>query len=513
MFAWMLYALTVSTLLTLAAACAAHGARLRGTPTRFIWAASLCLSLLIPAAISSVSVTLPRLSATAPAEPPHTLALRNAGPDLVAPALLLGALPQAGRLSGTLNPALPRLWAALSLLLAMAACANAALLAWRKRRWARAAITGVPVLVADHAGPALAGLLFPAIVVPRWLLDEPAEIQGHVIVHERAHLLAGDTRLLACAIALLIVMPWNLPLWWQVHRLRFAIETDCDARVIGAGASPARYAETLIRIVEHRSRRAVPAMAMAMAEPALQLEKRIRRMLDNRNRRSWLTVFPAFAAAALALGAAGVTPPNAELPSDLARFTGFYQMGPDAILNVTQQNGALFVRLTGQPALRTEREGAATFNVPAVGAEFQFAAADAGAATGVTLHQNGQIIAMARIDEARAQRIESGTQARVTRQTPVPGSKEALAHVVDGIIANSPDYSSMTPALADVVRAQLAAMHDSVGSLGPVQSITFVRVGEQGQDIYLVKQRNGAFTWRIVLAGDKVAGLMVRPAG
>ncbi len=120
---------------------------------------------------------------------------------------------------------------------------------------------------------------------------------------------------------------------------------------------------------------------------------------------------------------------------------------------------------------------------------------------------------MARVDEAQAKRIESGTQARVTRQTPVPGSKEALAHVVDGIIANSPDYSMMTPGMADVVRTQLSALHDGVGPLGPVQSITFIRVGEQGQDIYLVKQRSGATTWRIVLAGNKVAGLLVGPAG
>jgi hypothetical protein len=512
MLSWMLYAVTVSLLLTAAAALAAHGARLRGTPSRFIWAAALGLSLLIPAAISSVSVTLPSLSGATPGAPPRTLALRNAGPDLVAPAALLGALPATQTLSRTLDPALPRLWAALSLLLAAAAVANAGLLAWRKRGWAKAMMANTPVLVAAETGPALAGLLRPAIVVPRWLLHEPEETQRHVITHERAHLAAGDTQLLACAIALLIAMPWNLPLWWQLRRLRFAIETDCDARVIAAGAAPARYAETLIRIVEHRAHRAVPAMAMAMAEPALHLEKRIRHMLHNR-RRTVLTVFPALAAAALALGAAGVTPPNAELPGGLARFTGFYQMGPEAILTVTQQDGALVVRLTGQPALRTERQGPATFGAPAVDASFQFGGPEGAPATGVTLHQHGQIIAMARVDEAQAKRIESGTQARVTRQTPVPGSKEALAHVVDGIIANSPDYTMMTPGMADVVRTQLSALHDGVGPLGPVQSITFIRVGEQGQDIYLVKQRSGATTWRIVLAGNKVAGLLVGPAG
>lgn len=72
MLAWMLYAATVSLLLTFGALCAAQTARLRGAPARFIWAAALILSLLIPAIMSSVSVTLPRLN---PASPPNRRAL------------------------------------------------------------------------------------------------------------------------------------------------------------------------------------------------------------------------------------------------------------------------------------------------------------------------------------------------------------------------------------------------------------------------------------------------------
>ena len=35
-----------------------------------------------------------------------------------------------------------------------------------------------------------------------------------------------------------VLMPWNLPLWWQWRRLRFAIEVDCDARVLASGRIP-----------------------------------------------------------------------------------------------------------------------------------------------------------------------------------------------------------------------------------------------------------------------------------
>ncbi len=371
MLAWMLYAITVSLLLTFAAACAAHGARLRGTPARLIWATALALSLLIPTAIPSVSVTLPRLSPASVGAPPRTVALRDLAPKLVAPKLvapvsLLGALPASGPIPRTL----PRLWAALSLLLAAAGLAQAVLLGWRQRSWTPATLAGASVLVAQDAGPALAGLLFPKIVVPHWLLHETAETQRHVITHERAHLAAGDTRLLAAALGLLILMPWNLPLWWQVRRLRLAIETDCDARVIAAGAEAARYAETLIGIGERRGRRL--AAAMAMAEPVSSLEKRIRLMLSNRNRRTVFTLLPALAAAALVVSAAAVAPPNAEAPADLARFTGSYEMGPGAVLAVTQQNGALFVRLTGQSALRVAPKGPARFTAHEGGAAFDF---------------------------------------------------------------------------------------------------------------------------------------------
>jgi bla regulator protein BlaR1 len=512
MLAWMLYAVTISLLLTFGAMCAAETARLRGAPTRFAWAAALILSLLIPAIMSSVSVTLPWLDPASSAGPPRTIALRDLAPNFMAPASLLRALPGHGPAADTRDHALARLWAALSLLLAAAAIVNAGLLAWRKRGWARATLIGTPVLVAPDAGPALAGLVFPDIVVPAWLLHEPAETQRHVIAHERGHLAAGDTHLLAAAVALLIGMPWNLPLWWQVRRLRFAIETDCDARVIAAGASPARYADMLIGIGERRARRFASAMAMSMAEPASQLEKRIRRMLDAPPRRSALTLLPALVAAAIALGAASVTPPNAPSPADLKRFTGIYEVGPGAVLTVTQRDGALVARLTGQAALRLAPKGPAMFTADDVGAEFDFTLPDSGSATSVTLRQRGEVIAMARIGEAQGQRIESAAAARVSRDIPAPGSREALAHAVDGIIAGAPDYTAMTPKMADVTRAQLATLHDGVGALGPVQSITFVRVGGQGQDIYLVRQKQGATTWQIALAGGKIAGLWVSPA-
>ena len=74
----------------------------------------------------------------------------------------------------------------------------------------------------------------------------PALAQAAVIAHELSHLEARDPQLFTLALALLVFMPWNLPLWWQLRRLRYAIEIDCDAPVLKGGGGPAHYGETLI---------------------------------------------------------------------------------------------------------------------------------------------------------------------------------------------------------------------------------------------------------------------------
>jgi len=62
MLAWMSYVIVVSLLLGLAALALERSARLRHKPTRGLWGTSMMASLLVPLAISSVSVQIPRLA-------------------------------------------------------------------------------------------------------------------------------------------------------------------------------------------------------------------------------------------------------------------------------------------------------------------------------------------------------------------------------------------------------------------------------------------------------------------
>src|SRR5690606_36406073 len=94
-------------------------------------------------------------------------------------------------------------------------------------------------------------------VVPAWVLELDAELRGLLLRHERAHAAAGDPRVLLAGLFLVAAMPWNPIVWLQLIRLRNAIELDCDARVLSAGADPERYGSLLIEVGRRRSAHAL----------------------------------------------------------------------------------------------------------------------------------------------------------------------------------------------------------------------------------------------------------------
>src|SRR5690606_30386102 len=164
-----------------------------------------------------------------------------------------------------------------------------------------AVIGGQPVLVSDQVGPALIGAWQPRIVVPRWFLQEAPGLQSLVLAHERSHLLARDPLLLRLALLAVIVVPWNLPLWWQLRQLRRAIELDCDQRVLQAGVPASAYGHALLQVARRIT--TTPVGAVAMGQPASTLESRIRQLQPERVRHATLR---AAALGLLAMAAGGL---------------------------------------------------------------------------------------------------------------------------------------------------------------------------------------------------------------
>ncbi|MFY7921939.1 MAG: M56 family metallopeptidase [Gemmatimonas sp.] len=139
-------------------------------------------------------------------------------------------------------------------------------------------IDATTVHVSPSFGPAVFGTRDPRVVVPRWMLDRSADEIRLVLQHEQAHIAARDPLLLLSGCLALALLPWNPFAWFMLSRLRLAIELDCDARVLAAGASTRRYGALLIDLSAASA--PLPALtgAPAFSHRASHLERRIRTM-------------------------------------------------------------------------------------------------------------------------------------------------------------------------------------------------------------------------------------------
>src|SRR5690606_31631657 len=132
-------------------------------------------------------------------------------------------------------------------------------------------------------GPAVLGWLRGTVVLPEWALRLKPGWRRLVVAHERQHVRAYDPALLALGVFALALFPWNAALWWQVRRLRLAVEMDCDERVLREHPDVSAYGGLLLEV----RRRAALANALlaALSEPRSFLGRRVRRRVGGPGRR------------------------------------------------------------------------------------------------------------------------------------------------------------------------------------------------------------------------------------
>jgi beta-lactamase regulating signal transducer with metallopeptidase domain len=257
-----------------------------GVPRRVVWAAIMATSLLFP--LVAVWGNAPAVVAAPPNLPPgsilvgqdqHIHAVRSDFTPVRSSIAAATAVVE--RHAGMVKPPTDRnlawSWATITLLMLLYLAMGRIRIQRQASGWRQAEVHGTTVLVSKVAGPALLGVLKPRVVVPEWFLTEPAMDQRLILAHERQHLDARDPLLLYGSLIVAVLVPWNLPLWWQQRRLRLAVEMDCDERVVRAGADPEVYGHVLLSV----TRRALgnPLGVVAMSEPASTLERRVRNVL------------------------------------------------------------------------------------------------------------------------------------------------------------------------------------------------------------------------------------------
>jgi TonB family protein len=262
----MMYLVMVSVVVSAAVWIADEGLRRAGVQTRWLWLLALAAGPLL----LLVGAVLPPASASA---------ISGAVPgDFVfeLPEVVVGGDDAAFPWMTFLMAG----WLASSvLMLAIVARAHMRLRAERLG-WSSEEVDGMAVYVSRDRGPAVAGVLRPWIVLPRWALDLPTSQRELVLLHEDEHARGGDTRLLPLSLLLLALTPWNPISWWQFGRLRTAMEVDCDRRVLRRQPERAAYGESLLTVAA-RSSGAGLALA-AFSERPHTLRRRIVSMTETR---------------------------------------------------------------------------------------------------------------------------------------------------------------------------------------------------------------------------------------
>lgn len=311
MVAWMLYVTAAGCAFGVAALLAERGLRELGRPVRWAWLGAMAATVAVPVVLAWIGW--------------------GGG----------GGVGAGGQTASSVGPSLETVLMAVWLVASLILLASVRLSGWTVRRnrrsWRPRRVDGQRVAISTGFGPGVVGAARPRIVLPGWVVDATPTLRRLVVAHEREHVRGGDTRVLLTGLAMAILVPWCLPLWWQLHRLRWAVETDCDVRVL-ATAPPRAYANALVAIAG-RSRRgplAVPGLAPRRSE----LERRIRLITGHgvRSRPNGLGLLAAAAVMMVPLALA----PAPELP------------GPGFDMEFT---------LAGQPAIELPREATVILTV------------------------------------------------------------------------------------------------------------------------------------------------------
>jgi TonB family protein len=265
--AWFLYCTLVGGLLGLAAWSGEEAARSAGRPGRLLWFAAMLASVAIP----GVAFYGPDTWA-----PPLAF---SEGPILVLSPIVVS--PSADH-AWSLERVGVKVWLAMSAVLGSYLLLSFARLRRARRTWRRSRLEGVDVWLTRDVGPAVYGIAEASILMPAWALELDERLRRLMLLHEEEHARAGDPQLVVAALIVLIAMPWNVALWWQLRRLRMAVEVDCDARVLRREPDRRRYGTLLLEVGR---RRGGSSLVVAFAEPRAFLERRIRRIAVRSSRR------------------------------------------------------------------------------------------------------------------------------------------------------------------------------------------------------------------------------------
>lgn len=250
--AWMLYATAFGACFCVAAVALERSVRLAGRPGRWIVAGVMVVSAVTPFVVWSI---------------PFDVSSTAAGNALLSPTdylVPITAVIPLGTALTVLDAPLVVCWIGMSTLLSAIVLLTHAHLARKISSYPKEILGETAVRRSPVLGPAVVGWNESSIVVPAWADGVKKEWRDLMVLHEQEHLRGRDTYLLTAAVILLVLLPWNFPLWYLLTRLRRAIELDCDQRVLCTGVDVRAYGSLLLEVSRRRVRSPLPMIGLAL---------------------------------------------------------------------------------------------------------------------------------------------------------------------------------------------------------------------------------------------------------
>jgi D-alanyl-D-alanine-carboxypeptidase/D-alanyl-D-alanine-endopeptidase len=209
-------------------------------------------------------------------------------------------------------------------------------------------------------------------------------------------------------------------------------------------------------------------------------------------------------------------------PKTFDRYVGTYRLGPYALIPVSRAGDRFYAQLPGQPNLQVYAETDQDFFFKVIDGRLTFdfdPTVQQGAATRVTIHQNGRDRVANRLSEAEAKRAMDEIQShnadvekRFSQQTQTPGTDAAVRRSIQELQRGESNYDLMSAELAETRRQQLPQLKTAIMQFGALQSVTFKGVGAGGDDIYEVKFEHATTEWKLSLSRDgKTQNINFRP--
>ena len=129
--------------------------------------------------------------------------------------------------------------------------------------------------------PTALGLVKPAIVIPRWVMQELSAVElNQVVLHELAHLRRWDdwTNLAQQIVKALFF--FHPAVWWIEKKISLEREMACDDAVLTETQSPRAYAQCLAHLAERSFVQRGIVLAQALVGRVAQTSQRVAQILD-----------------------------------------------------------------------------------------------------------------------------------------------------------------------------------------------------------------------------------------